>query len=184
MKWLSATYFRLAGWTFVGSVPADEPKLVAIGYPHTTNWDFFVYLAVADHFGLRTRFLMHEGLFVGPLGWLLRRWGGIAVQGGSKDIVATMVATFDTADALVLTIAPVGTRAGGSTGKSGFWRLADGADVPVLMGFVDGETKQMGFGPSLRVNGDPETWMEHAQAFYGDKHGLKPQNRGPVELSR
>jgi len=184
MKWLSETYFRIAGWTFVGGVPADEPKLVAIGYPHTSNWDFFVYLAIAGHFGLKTRFLMHEGLFVGPLGWLLRRWGGIAVQGGSKAVVSTMVSTFNQADALVLAVAPEGTRAGGSAWKSGFWRIADGADVPVLMGFVDGAKKQLGFGPCLRVNGDAKSWMDKARAFYGDKQGLKSQNRGPIELAR
>jgi len=183
MKWLSETYFRLTGWTFVGRVPADEPKLVAIGYPHTSNWDFFVYLAIAGHFGLQTRFLMHEGLFVGPLGWLLRRWGGIAVQGGAKAVVATMIAAFNQTDALVLAIAPEGTRASGSAWKSGFWRIADGAGVPILLGFVDGEAKQMGFGPSLRVDGDPKRWMEEARVFYGDKQGLKPRNRGPIDLA-
>ena len=182
MKWLSETYFRLTGWTFVGRLP-DEPKVVAIGYPHTSNWDFFVYLAIAGHFGLKTHFLMHEGLFVGPLGWLLRRWGGIAVQGGAKAIVATMVSTFDQADALVLAIAPEGTRAGGSAWKSGFWRIADGAGVPILMGFVDEKTKQLGFGPALRVDGDPERWMDEARSFYSDKHGLKPDNHGPIELA-
>jgi 1-acyl-sn-glycerol-3-phosphate acyltransferase len=184
MKWLSEICFRLAGWTFVGRVPDDEPKLIAIGYPHTSNWDFFVYLAIAGHFGIKTRFLMHEGLFVGPLGWLLRRWGGIPVQGGAKAIVSTMVSTFKATDGLVLAIAPEGTRAGGSAWKSGFWRIADGADVPVIMGFVDGNAKQMGFGPCLRVNGDPEAWMGQARAFYADKQGLKRQNRGPIELAR
>ena len=182
MKWLSQTHFRLAGWTFVGRVP-DEPKLVAIGYPHTSNWDFFVYLALAGHFDLHIRFLMHEGLFVGPLGWLLRRWGGIAVQGEAKAVVAKMVSTFNQAESLVLAIAPEGTRAGGSTWKSGFWRIADGAGVPVLMGFVDRETKQMGFGPCLSVDGDPEGWMDEARTFYRDKQGLRPQNRGPIELA-
>ena len=182
MRWLSETYFRLTGWTFAGSVP-DEPKLVAIGYPHTSNWDFFVYLAIAGHFDLATRFLMHEGLFVGPLGWLLRRWGGIAVQGRSREVVTAMVETFNQADELVLAVAPEGTRAGGSAWKSGFWRIADGADVPVLMGFVDRETKQLGFGPSHRIDGDPDRWMDEARTFYADKRGLKPQNRGPIALA-
>ncbi len=183
MKWLSETYFRLTGWTFVGGVP-DQPKLVVIGYPHTSNWDFFVYLAIARHFGLQTRFLMHEGLFVGPLGWLLRRWGGIAVQGGARAIVATTISAFNQTDSLVLAIAPEGTRAGGSAWKSGFWRIADGAGVPILMGFVDAETKQLGLGPCLTVDGDPDRWMDEARTFYSDKQGLKPYNRGPIRLAR
>ena len=183
MKWLSEMYFRLTGWEIVGRAP-DESKFVTIGYPHTSNWDFFVYLAVIGHFGLKMRFLMHQGLFVGPLGWLLRRWGGIPVQGGSKAVVATLVQAFGDADVLRLAIAPEGTRAGGSKWKSGFWRIADGADVPVVMAFVDSDTKRMGFGPSLKVNGDIDAWMEQAQAFYASKRGLKPQNCGPIELDR
>ena len=183
MKWLSETYFRLTGWEIVGSAP-DEPKFVAIGYPHTSNWDFFVYLAVIGHFGLKMRFLMHEGLFVGPLGWLFRQWGGIPVQGGTKAIVGTLVAAFNEADVLRLAVAPEGTRAGGSRWKTGFWRIADGADVPVAMAFVDRDTKQMGFGPSLKIDGDIEGWMAQAQTFCADKQGLKPQNRGPIEFDR
>ena len=183
MKWLSEMYFRATGWQIIGQAP-DEAKLVAIGYPHTTNWDFFVYLAIIGHFGLKMRFLMHEGLFVGPLGWLLRRWGGIPVQGGSKAVVATLVQAFDDADVLRLAIAPEGTRAGGSKWKSGFWRIADGADVPVVMAFVDRDRKRMGFGPSVKVDGDIDRWMEQARTFYADKRGIKPQNRGPIELDR
>jgi len=175
-------YFRLTGWAIVGSVP-DEPKFVVIAYPHTSNWDFFVFLAITGHFDLNVRFLAHEGLFIGPFGWLLRRWGAIPVQGGAKSIVARAAAAFDEADSLILTIAPEGTRAGGSSWKSGFWRIADAADVPVVMGFVDRDTKRMGFGPAVKVDGDIDAWMEQARIFYDDKQGLKPQNRGPLELT-
>ena len=116
MRRLAFLYLRLRGWNIEGRRP-DSPKFIAVAAPHTSNWDFFVYLAVIGHFGLEMRFLMHEGLFVGPLGWLFRRWGGIPVQGGSKAIVATLVAAFDHADVLRLAIAPEGTRAGGSTWK-------------------------------------------------------------------
>ena len=183
MKWLSEMYFRLAGWEIVGRAP-DEPKYVAIGYPHTSNWDFFAYLAVIGHFGIKMRFLMHEGLFVGPLAWILRRWGGIPVQGGSKAVVATLVEAFDNADVMRLAIAPEGTRAAGSIWRTGFWRIADGAGVPVAMAFVDSDRKQMGFGPLLKIDGDIDGWMEQARAFYSDKQGLKPQNRGPVQFER
>ena len=181
VKWLSETWFRLTGWTFEGRVP-DEPRLVIIGYPHTSNWDFFILLAILRHFDLKARFLAHEGLFVGPFRWLLRRLGAIPVQGDAAKVTTMLVETFEEADSLILILAPEGTRAGGSAWKSGFWRIADAADIPVLMGFVDGETKRMGFGPALKVDGAPEAWMEQARKFYADKHGLKPRNRGPIEF--
>ncbi len=181
MQWLSEQYFRLTGWTFVGSIPR-EPKLVIIAYPHTSNWDFFVFLAVIHHFGLRVRFLAHEGLFIGPFGWLLLRWGAIPVLGDAGARLTTLVESFADAESMLLVLAPEGTRASRSHWRSGFWRIADAADVPVLMGFVDRETKRLGFGPALRVNGDPHRWMEAARDFYDDKRGFKPQNQGPIQL--
>jgi len=176
-------YFRLTGWTIEGSVP-DEPKLVIVGYPHTSNWDFFVYLAIVGHFGLSVRFLAKEDLFVGPFGWLLSRWGAIPVPSDASSVVVALVEAFDQADSLLLALAPEGTRAGGSAWRSGFWRIADAAGVPVLMGFVDGDSKRMGLGPALAIGGDAEEWMEQARIFYEDKAGLKPRNRGPLELGR
>jgi 1-acyl-sn-glycerol-3-phosphate acyltransferase len=181
VKWLSATYFRFMGWTMVGRVP-DEPKLVVVAYPHTSNWDFFVYLAIVGHFGLNVSFLAKESLFVGPFGWLLHRLGAIPVSHDASLIVATLVDSFETSDSLVLALAPEGTRSVGSAWRSGFWRIADAAGVPVLMGFVDRETKRMGFGPAIAVDGDPQAWMDQARTFYEDKRGLKPDKRGPLEL--
>lgn len=182
MKKISELWLSATGWTFVGEAPV-EPKLVVVGYPHTSNWDFFVFLAVSSHFRLRFSFLAHEGLFWGPFGWLLRRWGGIPVQGKtSGTIVRSVVRSFDEADGLLLTIAPEGTRAAGTSWKSGFWRIAEAADVPVAMAFVDGQTKTTGFGPVVAVEGDPDAWMDEAREFYANKHGLKPQNRGVVQL--
>lgn len=182
VKKISEWWLRATGWTFVGEAPT-EPKLVVAAYPHTSNWDFFVFLAVSSHFGIRFSFLAHEGLFKGPFGWLLRRWGGIPVQGkAAGTIVRSVVRSFEEADSLVLAIAPEGTRAGGSNWKSGFWRIADAADVPVAMAFVDGRTKTTGFGPIARLDGDPQAWMDAARTFFADKGGLKPQNRGSVQL--
>jgi len=170
------------GWRFVGAVP-DSSKFVIVGFPHTSNWDFFVFLAVVDHFKIRARFLAKEGLFRGPFGSIMRHWGGISVDTeGATALVDTAVASFDDHDEMVLVIAPEGTRSRAEAWRTGFWRIADAADVPVVMGFVDRSTKRAGLGPSARIEGDPERWIRRAADFYADKKGLKSQNRGPVTL--
>lgn len=157
--------------------------MVVVGFPHTSNWDFFVYLAVMDHFGLRSKFLAKRELFKGPLGWILGRWGGIPVdRAGGATLVETAISSFEGHDELVLVIAPDGTRSRSESWKSGFWRIADAADVPVVLAFVDGETRSAGFGPAVRIAGDPESWILQAVRFYEDKRGLKPRNRGPVAI--
>jgi 1-acyl-sn-glycerol-3-phosphate acyltransferase len=182
MKWFSHKILLLFGWEFTGSVP-DSRKMVVVGFPHTSNWDFFVYLAVMEHLHLRSRFLAKRGLFVGPVGWLLRRWGGIPVdRSGGATLIETAVASFMSEEEMVLVIAPEGTRGRTERWKSGFWRIAEAAGVPVVMAFVDGKTKTAGFGPAAMIDGDADQWIADAAEFYAEFNGLKPHNRGPVAL--
>jgi 1-acyl-sn-glycerol-3-phosphate acyltransferase len=177
-----AWLFERAGWTIEGNLPPD-PKYVVIAYPHTTNWDFLIFLAAIGHFRLRVRFLAAAGLFVGPFGWFLTRIGGIPVDPAAPGaVVGAAVDAFSGTDEMVLVMAPEGTRAANSPWRSGFWRIADAAGVPVVMAYVDGPAKRIGFGPAVRVEGDPEAFMEGARAFYADKRGLRPERRGPIEL--
>lgn len=182
MTWLCGRILKLMGWRFVGS-PPDAPKMVVVGYPHTSNWDFILFLGVLSIFDLKVRFLATAPLFRGPFGWLLRWWGGMPVaQTGHYGLVDAAVEVFDSHDEMILVIAPEGTRAKTQTWKSGFWRIAEAADVPVAMAFIDGEGRTVGFGPSARIDGELDTWMALAADFYADKSGVKPQNRGPVTL--
>ena len=182
MKWLSERYILLRGWTIEGSMPPVS-KAIVIGVPHTSNWDFFMFLAFVHHFDLRVRFLIKDGLMIWPLSWFMNRWGAIPVDRTSHhDLIDSVVRSFDEHDEMILVMAPEGTRGRADRWKSGFWRMADAADVPIVMVYVDGESKRLGIGPSVKVDGDPDAWIDQAAAFYADIHGLKPQNKGPVAL--
>jgi 1-acyl-sn-glycerol-3-phosphate acyltransferase len=183
MAWICLRIARLLGWTFEGSLP-PEPSMVIVAYPHTSNWDFPVFLAALAHFHLDVRFLAAQGLFVGPFGWFLRRIGGIPVdQRAPQAAVRAAVDEFDRADEMVLVVAPEGTRAAVSSWRSGFWRIADAADVPVVMGSLDGVERRLVLGPAMRIAGDPHGWMDAARVFYAGATGLRPSNAGPVRLA-
>ena len=183
MSWLARRYLLLRGWTFVGSLPEGR-KGVIVAAPHTSNWDFLVFLAVARHFGIKPHFMGKDTLFKGPLGFLMRRWGGIPVDRSEPQaLVRSVAAHFAAADELVLVITPEGTRGTAKRWKSGFWRIADAAGVPLIMGFVDGATKTTGFGPSSYVNGDPHAWMDEAREFFADIGGLRPSKKSPMILA-
>ena len=182
MKWLSEKYILWRGWTIEGTMPPVS-KVIVIGVPHTSNWDFFMFLAFVHHFDLRVRFLIKDGLMIWPLSWFMNRWGAIPVDRTSRhDLIDSVVRSFDEHDEMILVMAPEGTRRRADRWKSGFWRMADAADVPIVMGYLDGESKRLGIGPSVKVDGDPDAWIVQAAAFYADIHGLKPQNKGRVAL--
>jgi hypothetical protein len=183
MSWLAQKYLMLRGWTFVGQLP-EERKAVIVAAPHTSNWDFPIFLAVARYFGIKPHFLGKDTLFKGVLGILMRRWGGLPVdRSGPNEMVKSAAKHFDSAPEMFLVITPEGTRGAAKVWKSGFWRIADAAGVPVVMGFVDGATKTTGFGPTMYVNGDPHAFMEAVREFYEDINGLKPSKRTPMILA-
>jgi 1-acyl-sn-glycerol-3-phosphate acyltransferase len=182
VKWLALKFVKLIGWTVVGEMP-DHPKMVIIAAPHTSNWDYVLFLGVIAHFHLDVRVLIKQSVFWGPLGVLLRHFGGIPVdRSEAHSLVPTTTQACAETDRLLLVITPEGTRSKVDHWHSGFWRIADAADVPILMAIVDGSTKTVGFGPAKKVDGDPQAWMDFAAEVYEGKTGWTSSKVGPVKL--
>lgn len=170
---------RLGGWKVVGEVP-NIPKFVAIAAPHTSNWDFPIFMSVVGVLRLRVRFLGKHTLFKGPIGWLFYWLGGIPVEREGNDVadvVKRAAEAFASRDELILGLAPEGTRSKVSKWKSGFYRIAVAADVPIVLAFVDSKKREVGIGPVFMPTGDMAADMAKIQAFYAEKAGLKPRNQ-------
>ncbi|MCH7901114.1 MAG: glycerol acyltransferase [Acidobacteria bacterium] len=182
MKWLAYRYLRLRGWAFLGMLP-DVSKMIVIGAPHTTNWDFVAYLAALHHFRFRASYIGKHTLFRWPFGYLFRYLGGIPV-GGSKpgSIVGQVTDAFNTADEMALVISPEGARKSVPYWKSGFLKIAEMADVPVLLAAVDFAKRELTIGPLIDYAGDASAFMEEVRSFYDDKVGLHPDGKGPVRV--
>jgi 1-acyl-sn-glycerol-3-phosphate acyltransferase len=184
MRWLSLRIFNALGWRIDGEIP-DLPKMVIIGAPHTSNWDFFLFLAAIQHFHIKVRFLGKASLFRWPFGFMFRKVGGIPVDRSyPAGIVAQVKAAFDETDEMILVIAPEGTRRAADTWKSGFLEIAHHADVPVVFAGVDGFNRVLTISEPHVVVDDQTEFMDQARAFYAEQPGLKPQGKGPVRLAR
>jgi 1-acyl-sn-glycerol-3-phosphate acyltransferase len=75
---------------------------------------------------------------------------------------------------MVLIIAPEGTRGRTKRWRTGFYYIALGAEVPIVLGFLDYGLKAVGFGPTLIPSGDIEADMEIIRGFYQDKQAKHP----------
>jgi 1-acyl-sn-glycerol-3-phosphate acyltransferase len=164
--------------------PAPVPaKCVMIAAPHTTNWDFPITLAMAKVSGVKISWLGKQSLFKGPMGPIMRRLGGVAIERSAPGgMVASLAAQFASRDQLALVVPAEGTRSRTEYWKSGFYRIAEQADVPIVLAFVDRATRSGGFGPAIRVTGDITADMDLVRAFYDGKEGLKPNRFGPIRL--
>jgi 1-acyl-sn-glycerol-3-phosphate acyltransferase len=182
VRWLSYMWLRLVGWQFEGPAPTAR-KFIAVGAPHTSNWDFIVFLAILWHFRLKAHYLGKHSLFWWPLGILMRRLGGIPVRRDRADgLVDAAVAAMSAADSMILVIAPESTRRPTAHWKSGFYRIALAADVPILPAFVDHADRRAGVGEMIRPTGDVAVDMGHIRAFFTDALGDRHPRLGSIRL--
>lgn len=173
---------KLSGWKAAGQRP-EAPGFVAVCAPHTSNWDYILMMAVAWTQGLSLAWLGKAALFKPPMGWFMKLTGGIPVERSApQGLVGQMVTQFETRSDLVLAIPAEGTRSRSENWKSGFYRIAREADVPIVLTYVDAATKTAGFGPQIEATGDLVADMDLIREFYADKVGLKPENVGPIVL--
>lgn len=173
-RFVGRTVLRMLRFRVVGRFP-DLPKMVAIGAPHTSNWDGVLGFAAILSVGLDMRVMIKDSIFRGPLGGLLRFVGGLPVNrkepGG---VVGQMVRRFETVDAFVLGIAPEGTRKKVTTWKTGFLRIAHEAGVPVLPITLDWGRREVFVGPPHYATDDPEADLAALQAFFARATGKNP----------
>lgn len=166
LRRVSIANYRRMGWTSVGTVPTPQ-RFVLIAVPHTSNWDFPNLLGVTNALGIRAHFMAKTSLFRWPFGGLMRAVGGVPVdRSAAGDMVAQMIAEFAARDEFVLTIAPEGTRGAVEKWRTGFYRIAHGAGVPIVCGFMDYPKRLSGLGPVIIPTGDYAADMAPAFAFY------------------
>ena len=182
MRWLAYRYVRLRGWVIEGSVP-DIPQFVIIGGPHTSYWDFVMFLAVIYHLGVRPKVLGKHTLVRGPFGGLMRRWGVIPVRRDvAENTVERVKQEFAANEEMMLVIAPEGTRSRADYWRSGFYKITLGADVPLLMAAIDGPTKRVMVSAPFKLTGDVGGDMDRIRAFFHGWNGINPGQGTPVQL--
>lgn len=173
---------RMAGWSFDTRLPTEK-RFVLIGYPHTSNWDFVLAMLFKGAAGLPFNWVAKHSLFVWPAGRLMQALGGIGVdRSRTKGFIAQLADEFKRRETMILGITPEGTRSLTDHWRSGFYHLAQGAGVPVVLGYICFKTKRVGIGPTLYLSGDIEADLDQIRAFYADKVGRYPSKAGVIKF--
>lgn len=173
--WLTRAIGRgvlaLLGWRVTGAFP-NEPRMVLIGAPHTSNWDFVVGLAAAFSIRLGFSWVGKHVLFRPPFGWFFRWLGGIPVdRRASHGFVQQMVRAFEQRPQFLLAMAPEGTRKAVERFKTGFYHIAVGAEVPIVLVTIDNARKAVHVGPHVTPTGDLTADMDRVLALYAERLG-------------
>ncbi len=163
--------FGVTGWRVVGALPPGG-KYVLAGASHTSNWDFIVFLGVVHEMGVKPRYMGKHSLFRWPMRRFMLDMGGIPVDRSKRaNMVQQVVERIHAEDDFALVVAVEGTRSPTTEWKSGFYRIALAAGIPIVCVGPDYDRKLGIIGPVIQPTGDYEADMQVAIDFYKQ---LKP----------
>lgn len=165
-RWLGRSLLALGGWRVAGQFP-DLDKLVIIVAPHSSGWDAIWGLAAKLAMGLDIAFMAKAELFRGPLGWVLRALGGIPVDRGAPGgIVEQSAERLRASPRIWFVLAPEGTRRRVERWKSGFWKIARSAGVPVFCAAFHYPDRRIVLDRLVELTDDPQADLARIRALY------------------
>ena len=177
LHYMARLVLRLVGWKVEGQLP-NLPKFILIGAPHTSNWDFVLFLGVIFHLRANVKFMGKAELFRNPFGWFFYWCGGIPVdRTKSQGLVEQMVDACGKSDKFILTIAPEGTRHYVTEWKMGFYHIAKNAGIPIVIAVVDGKNKTVRVGQVFYLTENMDADKEAIQKFFAGAVGINPRKK-------
>ena len=179
---LAGLLLRLFGWRSVFTAPPG-PKSVVLVYPHTSNWDF----PLGVLFKAKHRAILHwagkDTLFRWPFRRLFVWLGGVPINRRERTgMIGQLVEVFARSASFHLCITPEGTRGRTDHWKSGFYRLALAAGVPVGLGFIDYGARRVGVERWITLSGNENDDLALIRAYYQDKTALYPELAGDIRF--
>jgi 1-acyl-sn-glycerol-3-phosphate acyltransferase len=172
---LARSILGAVGWRIEGEVP-DEPKLVVVGAPHTSYYDFLLAKLTSAAVGARFSWVGKKSLFPRPLAPLVRLLGGIPVNREAPEgFVAAMVEEFRRRDHFYLALMPEGGLRHRTRWRTGFYYIAWEAEVPILLIAFDWGQRTMRIGPMFRARDDTgaEEAVERLKAHFEGVRGRR-----------
>jgi 1-acyl-sn-glycerol-3-phosphate acyltransferase len=174
---LAKSFMRFLGWRVEGKLP-DLPKFILVGAPHTSNWDFMLFLGVIFTLQANVRFMGKAELFRSPIGWFFYWCGGVPVDRSKpQGLVEQMVQACEASKKFILVIAPEGTRHYVSEWKMGFYHIAKTAGIPVVMAKVDGKHKTVHVGQVFHPTENMEADIKAIKGFFAGLVGINPRKK-------
>ena len=177
MKLISKIYLWLIGWKIDGRIPPEVRKCVLVAVPHTSNLDFPIARAVLYVMDVNLRYLIKKEWIRFPLGPLFKASGAIAVdRQQNTNLVESIIEIINNADDMVVAIPAEGTRDLVKKWKLGFYYVALGAGVPIVLSYLDYEKKIGGIGPTFYPTGNLVEDMQQIREFYKNIVPRHPEN--------
>lgn len=168
--------YTILGWKLENDFPQQPKKYVVIAAPHTSWIDFPIAILSRMSSGTMVHFIGKGSLFKWPFGYFFKMLGGTPVdRTQSNNMVDAVVAVFNSKKEFRLGISPEGTRKKVEKWKTGFYYIAKGAKVPVVMATLDFENKKIKISEPYYTTDSIEADFKVFKAFFKNIKGKKPE---------
>ena len=155
--------------------PKELKKYVVIAAPHTSWQDFPIAILARMSSGTMVNFIGKNSLFKGPFGFFFRGLGGTPVdRTKNNNLVDAIVDIFNSKEEFKLGLSPEGTRKKVEKWKTGFYYIAKGANVPIVMATLDFENKIIKISKPYFTTDDKEKDFKFFYAYYENIKGKNP----------
>lgn len=175
-------FFKLMGWKFDISVPVkDISKCVLIAAPHTTNWDFFYAIFAFWYLRIPMKFYIKDSWTKPWYGFIIKSLGGIGIDRSQRsNMVEYAAEMLKQRENLYLLNTPEGSRSWAEQWKTGFYFIAENAQVPIVLSYCDYQKKIAGIGRVINIeNKSQEEVFLEIQDFYKNIKGKYPEKFNP-----
>ena len=177
---ISKIIFSLLGWRTIGD--NDFPKkCVLIAVPHTSNWDFFYARLYSYIVKIQPKYLAKKELFVPFISYLIKLNGGIPVDRSKKNkLVEFLSKKIIDNKTIILSLSPEGTRKKVDKWKTGFYYIAQKANVPIVIVGINYKKKEIGIIDKLFPTNNIENDMKRIQEQLTNISGKIEKNFNPI----
>jgi 1-acyl-sn-glycerol-3-phosphate acyltransferase len=177
MKKIVRFIFWVIGWKIDERAPEGIKKCVIVVGPHTSNWDFVLGKMAFITYGVKGKFLIKKELFFPPLGWFLKAIGGVPVDRKKRNNMTEAAAKyFSENETMYLVFSPEGTRSYNPNWKKGFYYIAQKANVPIYICYVDYKRKIGGFHSVFYPTGNVDEDIKYIKGILREYKGRFPEN--------
>ena len=168
-------FTKLMGWKLANDFPHDLEKYVVIAAPHTSWQDFPVGILARNTSGIKINFIGKASLFKGPFGFIFKSLGGTPVdRSTSNNLVDAIIDIFNSKEQFRLALSPEGTRKKVGKWKTGFYYIAKGAKVPIVMATLDFSRKEVKISEPYYTTEDKDADFEYFYSFFDKNMAKKP----------
>ena len=182
-QWMAQSLMSIFGWRIEADIP-NQSKLVLVGAPHTSNWDFLLTMGTLFSLGVKISWMGKKSLFGWPFKGVMKWLGGVPIDRTNKSggIVEQTIEAFNSRGKFVIAIMPEVTRSRVRQWKTGFYHIAHKANLPIYFAYLDYPTKTAGLEYGFTPSGDMDADMEIIRNFYKNVKGKYPEETGEIRF--